>query len=802
MSSQSITTIEASSGIFTYADSLLVAIVASSCEPQTSILIILFLVLLLETGVMLHHNRVQRTSEDVDASEDVEFASSTIIAGSFDNATPLSAVRKRDPPPTFPRREVVDVKNTLQSFDSHDPPVSILPLLDQRPTLPNGQVINAKNTLQSFDTQQRNQRTPIDPPDDPPDEGKRSSNNEPPNPTVAMTHPSTMAVTMATDIVYAELAPELGDRNLNTVDVPTAPWYHGRFTLALLTIVAISVAIGLGLYFGVSNGLSNETVKNSNSLPTSAPMLAVTSMHPTLETASMNPTLEMFSTNVNLTIRTNVLTSYINSITLSNQTITANGTSPESMALAWMIANDTTLDTATLISQDNHLSQNALGFLIRQQYPLLVMWFQQTETAKWAITTGWLVDSSECAWYGISCQVLDVYYDDDKLNGGSENVVTKITFDLIGSYVGIIPLDISLLSHLQHFEVQNTRNSDDEIERCLKGSLPESIGQWTALTYFSVASNFLSGKLPESIGQWTDLTYFNISVNSFDGTLPESIGQWTALTSFDVYMAVLNGTLPGSIGQWTALEYFNINGNFLTGILPDSVGSWTALMFFDAYGNTLTGPLAIAFSTDHNGSLADSQGSALTYFDVSYNELTGKLPDNIGQWTGLTYFSIYDNAVNGTLPDSIGLLTALTYCDVSYSDLTGTLPFSIGEWTGLTYFDAYDNAFSGMLPDSIFQWTSLSRFFVDGNDFTGTLPESIGIWTAMTYFSVTGNSLNGTIPQSVGNWSLIENAYFEYNPFVGTMPTIICQFVDPDMDTLVVDCTVNCTCCTDDCVSK
>jgi hypothetical protein len=437
-----------------------------------------------------------------------------------------------------------------------------------------------------------------------------------------------------------------------------------------VTIIVLLLAVVLG----VSIGLRSRDGSSSNDPSNSSDMAPI----------AIDP---------NITIRAAVLTSYINNITLTNKFIAANGTSPESQALSWLIYNDTFLETAAVISEDDPISKNAIGFRIRQRYALLTMWFQQKDTAKWAITTGWLVDPAECAWYGISCQTSYVYYyNKDDTYGGSQNAVTQVMFNLLGSYIGVIPYDVGLLTTMEHFEIQNTQDSNIANGKYLLGSLPDSIGQWTALTYFDVSGNALNGTLPDSLGQWTGLTYFDVSLNyGLDGTLPDSIGQW----------------------------------------------------------------------------------AALTYFDVSLNYgLTGALPDIIGQWTALTFFSVFDNALNGTLPDSIGQWTALTYFDVSVNyGLTGTLPSSIGQWAALTYFDISSNY-----------------------GLNGTLPDSIGQWTALANFDVSFNSLNGTIPSSIGNWSLIFDADFSWNPFLGTMPNAICQYIDPD--SLSVDCTVNCTCCT------
>jgi hypothetical protein len=703
---------------------------------------------------MSHDSRAPNTSSDAPAEDTVhvtlnEERADTVAVPSVGGCHEAVSFRQSDPPPTLPTGQVMDGKNTLQSYEApntpallQDPPEMVTTNGSVRFTLPDGALITGKNTLQCFDAVDgpNYQRTPMDPPDALAVDDVKPLSTDAPPPNPATAHPPTtvVAVAVETDLVYAELAPEPvssyvpvhPNGNPHGLLAPTTtPWYQSRSTVVWLTVTVLAL---LAVVLGVSLGWSRN---GSSSNEASAPIAVVPMDEPTMAPIAVDP---------NITLRATVLTSYINNITLSNQTIAANGTSPESQALSWLIYNDTLLETAAVINAEDPISRNAMGFRIQQRYALLTMWFQQTDTAKWAITTGWLMDLAECAWYGISCKPSYVYYDDDYVNFGSENAVTQVSFNLIGSYVGVIPYDIGLLTTLEHFEIQNTQNFNAANGRYLLGSLPDSIGQWTALTYFDVSGNTLTGTLPASIGQWTALTYFDVSYNfGLIGTLPDSISQWTDLTSFIVYGNALNGTLPDSIGQWTALTYFYLSNSYvLTGTLPDIIGG-----------------------------------------------LTGTLPDRIGQWTDLTSFIVYGNALNGTLPDSIGRWTALTYFEFSsYYGLTGILPDSIGQ-------------FSGALPDSIGQWTALKYFNANSNALSGTLPDSIGQWTALTYFDVSFNTLTGNIPSSIGNWSLIETAYFNWNQLVGTMPNAICQYIDPNTDFVQVDCTVTCTCCIVECSS-
>jgi hypothetical protein len=667
-----------------------------------------------------------------------------------------------DPQFCLPTRHVIDSKNTLHSFVDtsrtpeatsaavllstlvHDTPVQSV---DHRPMLMNGDVIDSKNTLQSFDkiSEHTEHPAPIVPSEDllSMDGNRRDEPNHDVSPTLMNATASTsvsMASATEPNVVFAELAPEL----LPSVNValitdddslPPRPWYKNISKFLLLAFIAVLAAIGLGVYFGFS-GRNDLSGQGANSSPTNSP-IAVLSSAPTVSMPSLNPSISQDTLNM----RAEVLTSYINNITLLNQTIAINGTSPESLALSWMITNDTALDTIELTNV-NEISSSSIGFKVRQRFPLLVMWFQQTETEVWAITDGWLVDPDECNWYGIACEIIYVMY--DSFNGGSHNVTTQITFNVIRSYVGAIPVDICLLSNLKHLEIRNTREPGAQDMRYLEGTLPETIGQLTALTYFNVNFNYLSGTLPNIIGQWTALTYFDVGNNDLTSSLPDSIGLWAALTYFDISHNDWTGSLPSSIGQWVALRDFGARFNFrLSGSLPDTIG----------------------------------QSMAMSSFDISYTNLTGTFPSSIGQWTLLTFFDVSNNLY-----------------------LHGTIPDSVGQWTSLRYFDVSDNSgLNGTLPDSLGQWTALKFFSCGNNDLTGILPSSIGQWTALTSFSVTGNDLNGTIPASIGNWSLIAGAYFDSNAFVGSVPAVICQYIEQGVDFLVADCDLNCTCCTGQC---
>jgi hypothetical protein len=572
---------------------------------------------------------------------------SRILELALDDTSILPSITTNPPghpsQPILPTGEVIDSKNTLQSFETTHPsgtplpPSPIVPIAEDtyvppnQPTIRTGEVIDGKNTMRSFGTAGY---TP------PPSAHHHAVVLLPPDTATSVSTVVAEAVASPSseepNIVYAELAPPPEPRN--PYHDAGLPWYKRRSTYVFLAAVALLAVVGLVVFIVVAEPQNSST--SSVGGPVNAPTLA--SKSPTAAPiAATRPTPLGTPTAEQTTIRTNVLTDIVNNISLSNQEIVVNDISPESRALSWLIYNDTTLDTTTW-TKDTTASQvvssTTIGFLIRQRYPLLVMWFQQTSTEQWSNTNGWLVQPSECLWYGILCDVRV-----DPGSGDSVNAVTQIVLNGTSSYVGEIPSEIGLLSYLQHLEIRDTYDNDTSVIH-IQGTLPGTLGLLTLLTYFSMNENVgLSGPLPNSLGQWTLLNYFNVYRNNVTGTIPESVGQWTALTYFDVDSNSMTGTLPSIIGKWTLLTDFDVSKNSFTGTIPTTIDQLPAISHFHADTNRLTGTLPESIG----------QWTALTFFSVAMNQFTGTIPQSIGNWSMIEAAYFFNNSFDGTLTTSI-----------------------------------------------------------------------------------------------------------------------------------------------------
>ena len=64
--------------------------------------------------------------------------------------------------------------------------------------------------------------------------------------------------------------------------------------------------------------------------------------------------------------------------------------------------------------------------------------------------------------------------------------------------------------------------------------------------------------------------------------------------------------------------------------------------------------------------------------DLSDNNLSGALPESIGNLSSLKKINFCNNRIEGAIPKTIGNLTALAHLNLSHNQLSGVIPSSIG----------------------------------------------------------------------------------------------------------------------------
>ena len=81
----------------------------------------------------------------------------------------------------------------------------------------------------------------------------------------------------------------------------------------------------------------------------------------------------------------------------------------------------------------------------------------------------------------------------------------------------------------------------------LQGSIPDELGQLTALTYLVLSNNQMTGTIPSQLGELTSLTLLSLRSNQLTGTIPLAFAQLTNLGHLILYINNLTGQMPSGV---------------------------------------------------------------------------------------------------------------------------------------------------------------------------------------------------------------------------------------------------------------
>ncbi|OMO98148.1 hypothetical protein COLO4_14107 [Corchorus olitorius] len=169
----------------------------------------------------------------------------------------------------------------------------------------------------------------------------------------------------------------------------------------------------------------------------------------------------------------------------------------------------------------------------------------------------------------------------------------------------------------------------------------------------------------------------------------------------------------------------------------------------------------------------------LLRLDLKVNQLTGKIPPNIGLLSKLQYLDLSTNSLNSKLPISLANLTQVYELDMSRNNITGELdprlfpdgtsPSKTGLIT-LKNFHLQKTLLSGRIPDEMGNLKHLSSLALDWSHFYGHIPPSLGNLSSLTYLGLSGLQLSGQIPASFGTLNKLTELRLHVNNLSGSLP--------------------------------
>ncbi|VAI68140.1 unnamed protein product [Triticum turgidum subsp. durum] len=316
------------------------------------------------------------------------------------------------------------------------------------------------------------------------------------------------------------------------------------------------------------------------------------------------------------------------------------------------------------------------------------------------------------------------FINSNKLTGEIPNLPRNITtLDLSGnSLSGNLPSNIGItyLSSLWLRSNQITGripkslckvealNSLDLSNNLLEGQLPQCFGVMD-IGFLMLSNNRFSGNFPSFLKRLRQLKSLDLSHNSFSGRLPLWIGELAELRFLGLNHNTFSGEIPPTISNLSHLRHLNLAGNGLSGAIPWHMSNITAMIGMDKsnYENELffDGYLGTFHTLDFSSAVI--KGRELNYssgiwdlvsIDLSFNQLTGVIPEEIAALDALINLNLSWNQLSGKIPNKIGALQALESLDLSRSMLSGGIPSSLSDITYLSYLDLSDNNLTERIP--------------------------------------------------------------------------------------------------------
>ena len=463
---------------------------------------------------------------------------------------------------------------------------------------------------------------------------------------------------------------------------------------------------------------------------------------------------------------------------------------------------------------------------------VLASLFNRTDGPNWNDNSNWLSDRPTGTWYGVTTDteghVTGIDLSNNNLNGiipgelaGLSNL-ESLNLSSNGLLSGPLPRELLQLE-LRELRLDGTKlcaPQDTEFRAWLR-TIParsaascEDLDLDTLRALFALFNNTnglewndrTNWNSDAPLDDWYGITVdergriieLNLANNNLSGSLPAELAALSNLKKLDVSdNGGLNGPLPET---WTALalEYLRMEGTQLCAPPVVEFQKWLdEIPEYSVMNCTDTRPewyvLGLLYNSTNGaewtnndnwlseaplnqwyGVTTDENGKVST-LELENNNLTGKLPPGLGQFSSLISLNLSRNDLSGEIPFDLGNLAGLKRLNLSDNNLSGGIPSEIGRLTGLRSLDLSWNDLSGVIPAALGQLTRLESLRLAGINLNGVIPSELGLMTSLYLLSLEWNDLSGAIPSELGRLTGLNFLFLSWNNLSGAIPAELGQ---------------------------
>ncbi|MED6205849.1 hypothetical protein PIB30_021485 [Stylosanthes scabra] len=335
---------------------------------------------------------------------------------------------------------------------------------------------------------------------------------------------------------------------------------------------------------------------------------------------------------------------------------------------------------------------------------------------------------------------------------------------------GSIPNLIGQQKNLKQLNLSNNQ---------LRGSILDLLSQHKNLEYLDLSSNHFNGSILEQFSRNNKhLKFLDLSNNMFSGSILSTLGNLSSLRELRIGSNSFSGTISETFfSKLSQLDTLDLsNSTFEFHFDPEWIPPFQLTQLFLA--NTKLGPYFPSWIyTQKSLRTLDASSSRVSIVDedkfwilveqcslffMSNNSINLHL-SNLKLSTGV--LRLDHNNFTGNLPH---LSPTALYIDLSYNSLSGSIPNDWENSQYLFYINLWSNALSGEIKLNFSKMSVLKSLNLGKNEFSGAIPSDFPKLLAMVVLR--SNKFEGEIPSELFNLPSLFHLDLAHNKLSGPMP--------------------------------